>query len=532
MSIRARLVVMCLLVALLPAIPLTIVVGSLIQKSFNVGLNDRVEEALQSGIAVSRDRLDAQRDAFAHAIGGVAAMLREQPVDSSVVASAMTLVMGTDRPIDGFLMTTPSEAGASPLARFARTRDNLKVLPASSVAHSALPKTVTLYDTADRAAHVAVWAPADVGAMVIFFKETDAAFLAAANQLIDGRQVFAELKLTRSQLAKSFFYPFLIIYGIALLLALGAAMFMAERISQPIRRLAAGTQRVAEGDWNYRADVKASGETAALVKSFNTMLSRIDSQRRRLTDMEKIAAWGDMARHLAHEIKNPLLPIRLTMEELRDQYDAGGERYEEFLGDATRVVGEELDHLQNLVNEFREFASTPELTPSRGSLRSLAEDVARLYPQVRTEFEEGDAPVFAFDPNHIRSVIINLYDNVVSLADADIPPWVQVSVFAREGNAYFIFLDNGPGMDEATRSRVFDPYFTTRADGSGLGLAAAKRVVLLHGGTIDVQSKLGKGAAFTITMPLDGPGQVTSGGPSKPAIGQSPAPTVETSRST
>ena len=105
--------------------------------------------------------------------------------------------------------------------------------------------------------------------------------------------------------------------------------------------------------------MKAGGEVGRLIDAFNMMVSRLDAQRRRLTDMEKMATWREMARHLAHEIKNPLLPIRLTVQEIRDQYRGDDDRYKEILADSTRVVNDEVNHLTRLVKEFSSFARMP-----------------------------------------------------------------------------------------------------------------------------------------------------------------------------
>jgi nitrogen fixation/metabolism regulation signal transduction histidine kinase len=242
-----------------------------------------------------------------------------------------------------------------------------------------------------------------------------------------------------------------------------------------------------------------------LVDAFNDMVARLDDQRRRLVDMEKMAAWREVARHLAHEIKNPLLPIRLTIEELRDQYRGDDAAFRELLLESTRVVGEEIEHLQRLVRQFSEFARMPELHARPGSLDALARDVAALYPQVTTTHAAAETvEPFAFDPEQMRRVLVNLYDNAVAMMPGGNTA-VRIAI-ARVG-AYAVMRvgDNGPGIPPDHRSRIFEPYFTTRREGTGLGLAMVKNVVLLHGGDIAVESTVGTGTTFVIRLPLAGP---------------------------
>jgi nitrogen fixation/metabolism regulation signal transduction histidine kinase len=289
---------------------------------------------------------------------------------------------------------------------------------------------------------------------------------------------------------------------------------MAERMADPIRRLVRGTGAVAGGDWGYRLDVKAGGETGRLVAAFNSMVARLDAQRRRLSDMEKMATWRDMARHLAHEIKNPLLPIRLTIEELRDQYKGDDAKYRELLKESTRVVGDELGSLQKLVKEFSAFAKMPDMNPQTGSFGRLVRDVAQLYPQVQSSIQQQAEPKarsqakssadkleFPFDADQIRRVLVNLFDNAASVGATR----VKITLSRADGEMTMRLGDNGPGIPAEDLGRIFEPYFTTRSEGTGLGLAMAKKIVLLHGGSITAASTPGKGVTFEIRLPLSGP---------------------------
>jgi nitrogen fixation/metabolism regulation signal transduction histidine kinase len=194
--------------------------------------------------------------------------------------------------------------------------------------------------------------------------------------------------------------------------------------------------------------VEAGGETGRLVDAFNTMVTRIDEQSRRLVDAERIATWREIARYLAHEIKNPLLPIRLTAQELRDQYRGDDAKFKEFLDESTRVIGDEVEHLTRLVREFSAFAKMPQLSLAEASLRQLCEDVARMYPQIDATLDV-DVPPFYFDIDQMRRVFVNLFDNVVAVTEGGGRGGeVEVRITARRvgGNVEIAFADKGPGM--------------------------------------------------------------------------------------
>lgn len=502
MTIRARLVVMCLVVALLPAVPLTLVVRSLIEKSFDVGLNETIEDALRAGVDVSREHLGAEQERFAQDVAGLVRGLDPERADSSAALDLLLRARHEGAAVHGVIAAQGrAEAAAHPelepfagnawFRRFQGSRSWLR-----QTEERDRNGGLALFVADDRTMLLAAWR-----GRLLFYHQLDPFFLEQSSRMLQARQLFAKLRLTQGGLARSFFYPFVIIYGVCVLVALALALFMAERLAEPIRRLVAATGAVAGGDWTHHIEVRASGETGRLVRAFNAMVARLDAQRRRLVDAERMAAWRDVARHLAHEIKNPLLPIRLTVEELRDQYKGGDDTYSRLLADSTRVVGEELAHLQVLVKEFSAFAKMPDLAPREGSLEALARDVAALYPQLPTSVHYTGVPPFPFDPDQVRRVLVNLYDNAVAVGAKD----VVLTLRREDEHAILRFQDDGPGIPEEHMAKLFDPYFTTRREGTGLGLAMVKNIVLLHGGNVHAANRAEGGAEFVITLPLAGP---------------------------
>lgn len=510
-SIRSRLVVMCLVVAALPAVPLALAVQSLLNKTFNVGLNETMEAALKSGVAMSRDAWDEQGVRFEGDVRALLEGFAGSIPDSARVAAAMRSRASLGSLLDGFMMARSAPAGRdtldSPLRSFSssETFQRLAGRRTFITERAGAGRSLLLLQSTDRDLRLALWNPPAGPGQLLLFRQTDPSFLRRAADLIAARQLFATLQLTRTGLTRSFFYSFVIIYGVCVLLALALSLLIAERIATPIRRLSDAAGVVAAGDWGYRLDIRSGGETGRLVDAFNDMVARLDDQRHRLVDMEKMASWREVARHLAHEIKNPLLPIRLTIEELRDQYRGDDAAFRDLLMESTRVVGEEVEQLQRLVRQFSEFAKMPELHARTGSLDALSRDVAALYPQVTTTHAAADPhDQFPFDAEQMRRVLINLYDNAVAMMPGG-GTVMRIAVRCADGEATLRVSDNGPGIPLEHRARIFEPYFTTRREGTGLGLAMVKNVVLLHGGTIAVESTVGTGTTIVIRLPLAGP---------------------------
>ncbi|MDH3197195.1 MAG: ATP-binding protein [Candidatus Krumholzibacteria bacterium] len=502
MTIRARLVVMCLVVALLPAVPLTLVVRSLIEKSFDVGLNETIEDALRAGVDVSREHVSAEQERFAQDVAALVRGLDPGRADSSTALDLLLRARHEGASVHGVIAAQGRVAPAAHLelepfaanAWFQRFQEGRAWLRQAQ--ERPLGTGLAFFAADDRTMLLAAWQ-----GRLLFYHQLDPFFLEQSSRMLQARQLFAKLRLTQGGLARSFFYPFVIIYGLCVLVALALALFMAERLAEPVRRLVAATGAVAGGDWTHHIEVRAGGETGRLVRAFNAMVARLDAQRSRLVDAERMAAWRDVARHLAHEIKNPLLPIRLTVEELRDQYKGDDDSYSRLLGDSTRVVGEELDHLQALVKEFSTFAKMPDLAPREGSLEALARDVAALYPQVATSVHYTGVPPFRFDADQVRRVLVNLYDNAVAVGAKH----VNLSLARDDEHAILRLQDDGPGIAGDHIAKLFDPYFTTRKEGTGLGLAMVKSIVLMHGGNVTAANRAEGGAEFVITLPLAGP---------------------------
>ena len=223
-----------------------------------------------------------------------------------------------------------------------------------------------------------------------------------------------------------------------------------------------------------------------------------------LIKAQQLAAWSEAARRIAHEIKNPLTPIRLAAERLQQRSRAGDPRLAETVEEAVEAILREVESMRQMVDEFSRFARMPRPQPRSIDLARLVEDAAHLYRaikpgvEVRTEIAPGAERAIA-DPEQLRQVLINLLDNAVEATDA--PGEVAVRAAQRDGRLEIQVADTGRGIPRDAKEKLFLPYYSTKGRGSGLGLAIVQRIVSDHHGTIRVEDNAPRGSVFSIELP-------------------------------
>ena len=286
--------------------------------------------------------------------------------------------------------------------------------------------------------------------------------------------------------------------------------FFARRVTRRVARLHEAAGRVGAGDLSVRVAPTGQDELAQLGRAFDGMVAELAHARSRLEYLQKVSAWQEVARRLAHEIKNPLTPVQLAVQELASKYRGDDASYRQLLDTATEILREEIGSLRRLVDDFSAFARLPEVEPTPIDLNLLVAEFLRLQPewQAFVTIEPAVAPVPALcDRTLFRRVLANLVENAVQAAlGVGRPPAVLIRVQARGDRAAVTVADNGPGVAEADRQRIFDPYVTQRPGGTGLGLAIVRKIVIDHGGDVSVGTSAAGGALFTVVLPSAGGG--------------------------
>jgi len=301
-----------------------------------------------------------------------------------------------------------------------------------------------------------------------------------------------------------------IAYGVAsggILLAIVFNLWITARVSRPIEQLARAAEDVADGNWETRVPERGHDEVAALARSFNHMTGQLTAQREQLVQSERVAAWRELARRLAHELKNPLFPLQLTVENLVKARALDEAEFDEVFRESTATLSAEIGNLKTIIARFSDFSKMPKPELERIEARNVLERVRSLYEsaaneEAKVEFAmnvaEGPMLLMA-DPELLHRALSNL---VLNAMDA-MPKGGKLTLSAElQGEKIGIKIaDTGEGLTQEECERLFTPYYTTKQHGTGLGLAIVQSVVTDHGGTIAVESRRGGGATFIITLP-------------------------------
>jgi two-component system, NtrC family, nitrogen regulation sensor histidine kinase NtrY len=301
----------------------------------------------------------------------------------------------------------------------------------------------------------------------------------------------------------------LLVGGGGILLAILLSGWAAARVTRPVEQLAAAAREVAAGNWNTQVEVTSPDELGELAESFNRMTRELLEQKERLVQTERVAAWRELARRLAHELKNPLFPLQLTVENLIRARQQTPEQFEEVLRESSSTLLAEISNLKAIISRFSEFSKMPQPQFQRVQLNEVVANVARLFQaQLRApdraaidcqvQLAEPMKPIVA-DPELLHRAISNL---VLNAMDA-MPQGGTLKMRTRQqdDHAYIEISDTGTGLTSEECERLFTPYYTSKEHGTGLGLAIVQSVVSDHGGRISVQSQAGRGTTFVIELP-------------------------------
>lgn len=287
------------------------------------------------------------------------------------------------------------------------------------------------------------------------------------------------------------------------------AWWVSARITRPVERLAEGAREVAAGHWDTRVDVESGDEVGQLATAFNEMTRQLASQRERLVQTERVAAWRELARRLAHELRNPLFPLQITVENLQRARGLESEQFDEIFAESTATLRAELANLNTIVGRFSDFSKMPSPQFQRINLNEAVRNAVRLFepqfsavgrPPITPEYYLAEnLPEVEADPDLLHRALQNLILNSLDAMAGG--GTLTIRTEARESGARLEVSDTGTGLTPEECSRLFTPYYTTKLQGTGLGLAIVQSVVSDHGGTISVSSEQGRGTTFRIDLP-------------------------------
>jgi two-component system nitrogen regulation sensor histidine kinase NtrY len=307
------------------------------------------------------------------------------------------------------------------------------------------------------------------------------------------------------ELESSLLWTGIAVAAAGILVGVALSWWASARVTRPVQQLAESAGRVAAGDWNATVAVSSSDEIGQLARAFNRMTGELVAQRERLVQAERVAAWRELARRLAHELKNPLFPLQITVENMQKAHQHYPEQFDEVFREGSGTLLAELAQLKQIIGRFSDFAKMPTPEMQSVNFNALASETMKLFAaqlaqaRIRSlmELDAKLRPVQA-DPEQMTRVLRNLVLNAIDAMPEG--GTLTVRTMALENGLRLEVSDTGQGLTPEECARLFTPYYTTKMHGTGLGLAIVQSVVSDHGGRIAVESQPGKGATFRIEL--------------------------------
>ncbi len=297
--------------------------------------------------------------------------------------------------------------------------------------------------------------------------------------------------------------------GAALLIGLLVSLWVSARITRPLEELAEGAREVASGRWDTVIDLRGRDEIGQLASAFNEMTQTLAAQREQLLQTERVAAWRELARRLAHELRNPLFPLQITVENLQKARQLDAKQFLEVFNESTATLKAELANLNTIVGRFSDFSKMPAPHFARVNINEALRNAVRLFepqfnavgkpPVIPEYFLTEPLPEIDADADLLHRAFQNLVLNALDAMPAG--GTLTMRTTEHEGHVRIEVSDTGKGLTPEECSRLFTPYYTTKVQGTGLGLAIIQSVVSDHHGTISVSSDEGHGTTFRIELP-------------------------------
>ena len=501
-KIRSKITLVIVIIVVLPLIPISALVFNLINQSYRMGVNPQVRQALENGLYFSKDYYDKQRVNLSQDLEKYSFRVQIGPKDLKSLESEFFGMSDTTYWILQSLRLCDEEGNdfwrfsasfSDTLAIDQRIINEVKRSEQNQLIVS--DRKNNIYTAVQRY----TTRTGDDRYLILRarMKET---VLERADQLLQVNQIYQSLDLTHRSLMKSYLYTFIVIVMVLIGLAVGSGIMISSRITSRISDIVRATAELGRGNLDYRLpSTSRKDELSELIAHFNRMAQQLKENQERLVYLEKMAAWQQMARKIAHEIKNPLTPIQLTIQQLVDKYDGSDADYNNLLQECAVIINEEIGSLRQLVTEFSEFGRLPELIREDDNLTDLIREVAKLYGgRITLDLPEKDLFCY-FDRDRIRRVLINLLENAVQSDPDNHPIMLGTKVV---DNAIWVYItDQGEGIAEDNLNRIFEPYYSNRKGGTGLGLAITRLIMEEHGGLIKVESAPRKGSTFQLIFP-------------------------------
>ena len=311
----------------------------------------------------------------------------------------------------------------------------------------------------------------------------------------DNSEIEAELK--------EFIYRLSLVYLLMFLLAISFAYFLSSYITHSIKTISDKMQHTRLNERNEKIILnKASSEIEILVDAYNNMIDQLEESAARLAKSEREQAWREMAKQVAHEIKNPLTPMRLSVQSFERKFNPDDENIKEKLKEYSQTLIQQIDVMSSIASAFSDFAKMPTQKKEKIEIISIVKLALDIFNEKSVKYLTKEKELYAFlDKTQLIRIVTNLVKNALQATENEENPLINVEIISKGSKIKIVVSDNGKGISEEVKDLIFEPKFTTKTSGMGLGLPMIKNIIEAYDGAISFTSNKGTGTVFTVILP-------------------------------
>ena len=311
----------------------------------------------------------------------------------------------------------------------------------------------------------------------------------------DNSEIEAELK--------EFIYRLSLVYLLMFLLAISFAYFLSSYITHSIKTISDKMQHTRLNERNEKIILnKASSEIEILVDAYNNMIDQLEESAARLAKSEREQAWREMAKQVAHEIKNPLTPMRLSVQSFERKFNPDDENIKEKLKEYSQTLIQQIDVMSSIASAFSDFAKMPTQKKEKIEIISIVKLALDIFNEKAIKYQTNEKELYAFlDKTQLIRIVTNLVKNAIQATENEENPFINVEIISKGSKIKIVVSDNGKGISEEVKDLIFEPKFTTKTSGMGLGLPMIKNIIEAYDGAISFTSNKGAGTVFTVILP-------------------------------
>ncbi len=513
-SIRLKIAIALIFVAILPSIPIIIISNNMINTTISELITGKTAIALEEAIEMSQEALQEDIEEVKRELQLIRYNIDKGIYSISYYRNQYAEFLSTNKDPSYYLVTghlLPSSGH--------NNKVSFKTVPYQEYENDDLEKLRTFFQVTSpgkevRVDRLSINGKTVIAAHTLYGKTLLVLYSYISREKVERLSIFEKTygNYRQQEFLKPYFQTgvgiaLITISLVIIVIAAIISFVLSKSISRPAFELVDAAKRVASGDFSVKLKREEKDEMTLLFNSFNRMVEELDHGRKVMYQTQKLQAWRDIARKLVHEIKNPLTPIRLSAERIYRRYNEGHREFDTIVREGTTTIVEEVNVLMRLLSEFSRFARLPEIQPEYQSLNTIVENCVHFFKgheKIHFIIElDQSMPELYVDRGLIRQSLTNLLQNAIDASNDEGDIEVRTMYVDEPENrlARIMIRDQGTGIRQEDLANIFEPTFSTKEDGTGLGLTIVEKIIIEHGGRIYCESEFGKGSEFIIELP-------------------------------